>query len=171
VGCKAAFDAVVRGFDGAMVVVTTAGGDERSGCLVGFHSQCSIEPRRYAVWLSKANHTYRLALLADHLAVHALGAGDDDMAARFGELTGDDVDKFAGVEWSAGPGGVPLLAALPHRFVGRKRTVLDDGSDHVCVVLEPVAADAPGGAPLAPLRLRDVQHLHPGHEAEERQRP
>ena len=31
-----------------MVVVTTAQGDERAGCLVGFHAQSSIEPPRYA---------------------------------------------------------------------------------------------------------------------------
>ena len=43
---------IVAGLDAAMVVVTVAVGDERDGCLVGFHSQSSIDPRRYVVWLS-----------------------------------------------------------------------------------------------------------------------
>lgn len=161
-----AFDRLAAGLDTAMVVVTTAAGDDRSGCLVGFHSQCSIDPPRYAVWLSKANHTYRVALLADHLAVHLLGAGDHDVAAHFGEETGDEVDKFAGVAWSAGPGGVPLLDALPRRFAGRKLTLHDDGGDHVCVVVEPVDASAPAGE-VRPLRLSDVHDLEPGHAADE----
>lgn len=31
------------------------GGRERAGCLVGFASQCSLRPVRFAVWLSEAN--------------------------------------------------------------------------------------------------------------------
>ena len=62
--------------DPALVVITAADGAERAGCLVGFHSQCSIGPDRYAVWLSKANHTYRVGMLAEVFAVHFLGAED-----------------------------------------------------------------------------------------------
>ena len=67
-----AFDAVVKRLDDPLIVVTTASDDERAGCLVGFHTQCSIEPLRYAIWLSKANVTYRVGLFASHLAVHFL---------------------------------------------------------------------------------------------------
>ena len=54
----------------ALVIVTTAAGGERAGCLVGFHAQSSMDPQRYCVWLSKANHTARVAQRADYLAVH-----------------------------------------------------------------------------------------------------
>ena len=60
------FDALMAQLDQPLVVVTTAAGDERAGCVVGFHVQCSIEPRRVAVWLSKANHTFRVSLFASH---------------------------------------------------------------------------------------------------------
>src|SRR5690242_21817117 len=98
-----AFDALTAGTDPAMLVVTTADGDERGGCLVGFHCQSSIDPPRYAVWLSKANHTYRLALHATHLGLHFLGAEHRDLAEHFGTLTGDETDKLAGVATEAGP--------------------------------------------------------------------
>ena len=62
------FDSLMASLDPPMVVVTAAAGGERAGCLVGFHSQSSIEPARCCVWLSKANHTYRVALLAAHWA-------------------------------------------------------------------------------------------------------
>lgn len=107
------FDAVVASADAAMVVVTAAAGGQRAGCLVGFHSQTSIEPRRYGVWLSKANHTYRVALMADHLAVHFLTDADRDLAELFGGVSGDDVDKFARCGWEPGPHGVPLLHRCP----------------------------------------------------------
>jgi flavin reductase (DIM6/NTAB) family NADH-FMN oxidoreductase RutF len=157
-----AFDEIVAATDPAMVVVTAAGpGGERAGCLVGFWSQSSIEPRRIAVWLSRVNRTYRIAMTAEHLAVHALAADDGDVAALFGGHTGDDEDKFAGVAWTPGPGGVPLLDRCPHRIVVRRVAVHDDGGDHVCVTGEPVDAASPG--PFTPLRLSATEDIAPGH--------
>ena len=53
------FADLMTSLDHPMAIVTTASGEVRSGCLVGFHSQCGIDPPRYAIWLSKGNHTYR----------------------------------------------------------------------------------------------------------------
>jgi flavin reductase (DIM6/NTAB) family NADH-FMN oxidoreductase RutF len=162
-----AFDALVEAMDGAMVVVTTAADGERNGCLVGFHCQCSIEPRRHAVWLSVANRTAELARHATHLAVHLLTTDDHDLAEHFGGQSGDEVDKLAGLEWTEGPGGVPLLHRLPNRFVGRIEQAVPDIGDHRLYVLDVVdasATDRPG--PF--LRLSDATHIDPGHEAEER---
>lgn len=165
------FDAVVSRADQAMVVVTTADAGRREGCLVGFHSQCSIEPRRYAVWLSKANATHDLALRAAHFAVHFLHAGQHDLADLFGGTTGDDVDKFASCEWEPGPDGVPVLSACPARIVGRKVSVTDDGSDHVCVVIAPVEVGVTHDAdPLVPLRLSATTGVRPGHDSDEGER-
>lgn len=164
-----AFDALAAGTEPAMVVVTTAEGDERAGCLVGFHSQSSIDPPRYAVWLSKANHTYRVALRATHLAVHFLAEEQRDLAEHFGTLTGDDTDKFTGLATEPGPGGVPLLADVPARLVVRRLALLDEGGDHVCLTTEPVRVD--GSAPSMPLRLAACTDLDPGHGNTERPRP
>lgn len=164
----ASFDAVTASLDAAMVIVTTSVGDERAGCLVGFHAQCSIDPRRYAVWLSKANHTYRVALRSDAVGVHFLERDDFDLAELFGTRSGDDVDKFQLVEWDDGPLGVPLLRRCSHRMAGPKVALLDEGSDHVCVTVDPEAATS---GRFEPLRLSDVQDLVPGHAAEERPNP
>ena len=132
------FAALMGRLDHPMVVVTTAMGEARSGCLVGFHSQCSIDPPRYAVWISRANHTWTVAALAEHFAVHLLHPDDHDLAELFGSATGDEIDKFDRCEWRPGPGGVPLLARCPDRLVGRRTAMVDAGTDHVAVVLEPL---------------------------------
>lgn len=163
------FDRLVAGTDPAMAIVTTAVDGERGGCLVGFHSQTSIEPPRYAVWLSKANHTHRLALRSSTIAVHLLGEDDLELARLFGTLSGDVVDKFRRCETVDGPGGVPLLVACPNRIVGRRITLMDDGGDHVCLVIDPTEAVLDDER--APLRLSDVVHLRPAHEADERPGP
>lgn len=149
--------------DPPMVVVTCCVDGERSGCLVGFHSQASIDPERYAVWISRANHTFRLATSAEVLAVHFLRAGDHEVAAHFGGLTGDEVDKFAGVPVVEGPGGVPLLRAVPDRLLLRRDVLHDDGvGDHVAVI--GTIVEVVGGVG-SPLRLSDVEDVDPGHPA------
>ncbi len=159
-----AFDELVADLDAALVVVTARHEGDVDGCLVGFHSQTSIEPLRYGIWMSTANRTYRLACRADALAVHALGAGDHDLAEWFGATTGDRTDPFAGVPTEDGPLGTVLITSLPHRFVGRVEHRIETGGDHVLVVLEPIALER--GAPLgAPLRLTDAADIAPGHPA------
>jgi flavin reductase (DIM6/NTAB) family NADH-FMN oxidoreductase RutF len=159
------FDSIMTSLDAPMAVVTAAEGDERAGCLVGFHSQSSIEPPRYCVWLSKANRTFAVALRSTHLGVHLLTDRDGPLAELFGSVSGDEVDKFALVDTITGPGDVPLLAACRHRMVVRRTALLDEGGDHVCVVTEPVDVVSPG--PFAPLRLSRVAGLVPGHHADE----
>src|SRR5580692_6874769 len=83
-----------------MVIVTAAADGERSGCLVGFHTQCSIDPLHYLVCISEVNHTAKVAARAPALGVHFLAEDDRELAGLFGEQTGDGVDKFAECEWS-----------------------------------------------------------------------
>lgn len=150
--------------DYPMYVVTAAAFGERSGCLVGFASQCSLDPPRFVVWLSKANHTYPVAERASFLAVHLLGRHQIDLAELFGGETGDRVDKFDEVRWSPSHGGVPVLADVPAWFVGRIGQRADWG-DHVGFLLSPVEGDA-GTMPPGPLlRLSDVSDTKPGHPA------
>ncbi|WP_007512664.1 flavin reductase family protein [Pseudofrankia saprophytica] len=160
---------LVKSANSAMILVTAASDGERAGCLVGFHAQSSITPPRYCVWLSKANHTYRVALRSTHFGLHFLAADDHATAEAFGSVSGDDTDKFAGRSVLAGPGGVPLLTDLPNRLVGRRLCALDDGGDHVCFTLEPVAASAP--EPFTPLRLSQALDIAPGHDNTERPAP
>jgi flavin reductase (DIM6/NTAB) family NADH-FMN oxidoreductase RutF len=158
-----AYDRVLRMLDGALVVVTAAAAGDADGCLVGFHTQCSIHPRRHALWISHANHTHALVLGADVVAVHALTAAQHALAARFGGETADDVDKMAGVAWTSGPEGVPLLDDVENRFIGR---VLDRvelaGGDHTLLVVEPI--DARAGDPAQPFRLHDAADIDAGHD-------
>ena len=174
------FSDLMTAMDPAMVVVTAAAaasaaasdGDELAGCLVGFHTQSSIDPPRFCVWLSKANHTYGVALRSTHLGVHLLAADDRDLAVAFGARTDDDatVDKFADHPHTPGPGGVPLLDACPRRFVLRRTVLVDEGGDHVCIAGEPVEVASGSGLPddFTPLRLSQVDDLEPGHPVDDR---
>ena len=168
-GSDETFAEVMGSLDTSMAIVTTVSldGRTRAGCLIGFHAQCSIDPPRYVVWLSKANHTYRVGSLAMRFAVHWLADDDLDLAEHFGTLTGNDVDKFADVPWTDAGDGLPVLERVANRLLARRHTLVDDGSDHVCLVLHPT--EVVSGGPFRPLRFSAVQHLEAGHAAEERQ--
>jgi flavin reductase (DIM6/NTAB) family NADH-FMN oxidoreductase RutF len=48
------FDRLVAGLDYPMAIVTSAAAeDDRAGCLVGFTTQCSLNPPRYLVCISR----------------------------------------------------------------------------------------------------------------------
>lgn len=149
--------------DYPMVIVTTAANGERGGCLVGFHTQCSIEPMRWAVWISKANHTHRVASGATALALHFACSDDADMAELFGTQTGDEVDKFERCDWTEGPSGLPLLDRIGNRMLGPIVDKIDDGGDHECFVI--AVDDTQHARRLHQLAFQHVRDLDPGHPA------
>ena len=159
---RRAFDDLMADTDPPMLLVTTAAGDERAGCLVGFATHCSIDPPRFLVCLSKRNRTYRVARRAKALAVHALPQDAGDLAELFGGQTGDDVDKFARCDWRPGPEGVPLVERCGNRFAGAIESRHDVG-DHVAFLLSPLEASRRGA--ITPLRFRHTRRIEPGHEA------
>jgi flavin reductase (DIM6/NTAB) family NADH-FMN oxidoreductase RutF len=146
-----------------MYVVTAASGDERGGCLVGFSVQCSIDPLRHLVCLSKANRTFEVACAAEWLVVHALHEGDRDVASLFGEVTERDVDKFACCAWHPGPGGAPVIDGCDW-FAGRivERVDLGDHQGFVLAVADDGSAARAGERRLS---FQDVRDLEAGNPA------
>jgi flavin reductase (DIM6/NTAB) family NADH-FMN oxidoreductase RutF len=162
------FDEFIGLVDHPMLVVTTTARQRHAGCLVGFHSQCSIEPPLYAVWLSKANRTFRIAVHAEVFALHFLEESDHDLAELFGTHTGDDEDKFTQCTWESGPDTVRLLQCRA-RIIAQRIAMYDSGGDHVCFVLSPRATTGP--ADFTPLLFSSVEDLDAGHDATDVPRP
>ena len=146
--------------DWPMIVATTAAGDDVAGCLVGFHTQSSIDPECWLVCISKVNHTYPVVRRARTLVAHFLRADQLELARIFGTETGDVVDKFAQCPWHRGPDGVPVLDGcdwIAGPIVGRF-----DLGDHEgqLVSVSEVGQGHPGGAQLG---YQQVARMPPGH--------
>ena len=157
-----AFNEIMGDLEFPMIVVTANDGEARAGCLVGFSAQCSIDPPRFMVWISKKNHTHRVARGAEVLAVHFPDAGQRDLAELFGTNSGDDVDKFASCPWSEDEHGAVVLEGVERWFTGRVTETLDSG-DHVGFLLQPLSGSAgPWGGQLG---FQAVKDLDPGHDA------
>ena len=148
--------------DYPMMIVTAATGTERAGCLIGFSTQCSIDPLRFVVCLSDKNRTYRVAQDASALGVHLVPADREDLVALFGSNTGDDIDKFERTGWHPAGDGTPIVDGCPNWFVGRVLHRVDAG-DHQAIVVEPVEAAA--GADVRQFPFHRAKRFEPGHEA------
>ena len=162
VEAAATFRALVGGLEYPMFIVTARAGDEPLGCLVGFTTQTSIDPPRFAVCLSHNNRTYRRGRDAALLGVHCVPEHAVALAELFGGETGDEVDKFSRCAWREGPGAVPLLDDCPNRFVGRVLWRHDAG-DHDVFLLEPVAAEKESGEDE--FTFHRAKRIEAGHEA------
>jgi flavin reductase (DIM6/NTAB) family NADH-FMN oxidoreductase RutF len=156
------FEEVVATLDYPMTIITTTDGTERAGCLVGFTTQVSIHPPRFAVWLSKKNHTFTVAAKADVITVHFPSEANKELADLFGGQTGDEIDKFTLCSWYEGPEGVPILSEIERWFVGRVLERIDTG-DHVGHLLAPIAGEAEAEPP--DLTWQEVRDIDPGHPA------
>ena len=160
-----AFEALVA-VDRPVYVVTTRAGDERSGCLVGFATQVSIEPPRLLACISRANHTHGVVARTEHVAVQLIPREHSDLAELFGGQTGDEVDKFARCAWSEGPHGLPILDGAGVWLAGRilERFAL---GDHTGLLLEPVDGEMRLADDSLPawVSLADVVDVEPGHTA------
>lgn len=153
---------MVGDLDYPMTIVTTIAGDEKAGCLVGFATQCSISPPRFGVWISRKNHTYRVAHDAEMLAVHFPSVEEHALAVLFGSETGDDVDKFGKCRWREGPGRVPVLEDCARWFAGRVLEQIPT-DDHVGFLLAPI--DGGFGPWSGQFGFQLAKAIEPGHDA------
>lgn len=156
------FERIVGGLDPPMYLVTTVAGGEPAGCLVGFGTQCSIDPPRFLVCLSDKNHTTRVAAAAEALAIHLIPVREAQLARLFGGETADEVDKFARCRWHPGPEGLPILEGCDRWFAGRIVDRFELG-DHIGFLLEVFAAEYGGEGEV--VTFQQARTLEPGHEA------
>lgn len=158
-----AFHSLVSGVDYPMFIVTTVAEGERSGCLVGFATQGSIDPIRLVVMLSRANHTCKVALRASQLVVHFLHHGNLELAKLFGEETGDRTDKFTRCAWQQVDGVQPPVLSGTRGWAAGPVLSRFDAGDHIGHVLDVEAARLDGEGPQMGFQM--VSSMQPGHPA------
>ena len=129
-----------------MFVVAAAADGDADACLVGFTTQCSIEPPRFAVFLSKMNQTYR-ARDAGHRARRAPDPPRPARARRALRRHQREGRSRQAVRMAVAPrtGRRPVIEECDW-FAGTIEARLDAG-DHVAFVLAPFDGRVPGRRP------------------------
>jgi 3-hydroxy-9,10-secoandrosta-1,3,5(10)-triene-9,17-dione monooxygenase reductase component len=87
--------------------VTGAPDGEPAGLIINSLTSVSLEPPLVAFCPSRSSLTWSRIRRAGRFGVNVLGRQHERFVAR---ATPADADRFAGLDWELGRGGVPLLA-------------------------------------------------------------
>jgi 3-hydroxy-9,10-secoandrosta-1,3,5(10)-triene-9,17-dione monooxygenase reductase component len=98
-------DALAR-FATGVAFVTAAPGGEPTGLIVNSLTSVSLEPPLVSFCPSRSSLTWSRMRRARRFGVNVLGRQHQRFAVR---ATPAGADRFAGLEWELGRGGVPLL--------------------------------------------------------------
>jgi flavin reductase (DIM6/NTAB) family NADH-FMN oxidoreductase RutF len=98
---------VNRQFVTGVTVVTAVDDGTPRGLAVNAFASISLDPATVMVAVQHTSSTHDCLFRADHLATNILSTDQLDVVNRFAVKSDD---KFAGLDWDAGPFGSPLIA-------------------------------------------------------------
>jgi steroid delta-isomerase-like uncharacterized protein len=99
-----------RKFITGVTVVTTQENGVPKGLAVNSYASVSLDPALVMVCIQKTSSTYPALHAATHLGINILGT---DQRATVATFASKSADKFAEVDWHAGPHGSPLIDGSP----------------------------------------------------------
>ena len=139
-----------RGFRDALgrfatgVTVVTANSEAGPvGITANSFTSVSLDPPLVLWCPARSSARFRHFHDAAHFAIHVLDSQQQRICDGFTRAA----DAFAALDWSAGPGGVPLIDGCLARLECRREAV-HDGGDHAIVVGRVERASYRDGLPL-----------------------
>ncbi|HWH73735.1 MAG TPA: flavin reductase family protein [Methylibium sp.] len=143
---SADFRAALGTFATGVTIVTARTPDgQRVGLTANSFNSVSLTPPLVLWSLSRNAASLPAFAQGSHYAINILAADQRALAERFASRT---ADRFAGVAWTEGVGGAPLIDGAAAVFECFNRSRYEEG-DHVIFVGEVErCAVLPGAAPL-----------------------
>lgn len=117
-------------FATGVTVMSTSHDGTLSGMTANSFSSLSLDPPLVLWSINKSSSNCRAFSNADHFAVSILSDQQIEVAQRFARSGGD---KFDGVAWRAGLGGVPVIEKAVATFECSREAV-HDGGDHLLLI-------------------------------------
>lgn len=110
--------------------MTAASGELHFGVTANSFSSVSLDPPLVLWSLSRRSRSFNVFEKADHFAINVLSSAQIHLAQRFSSR---EENKFAGVAWSSGAGGAPLLTGAVAQLECR-REMAHNGGDHLILI-------------------------------------
>lgn len=124
----AQFRTVLGHFTSGVVVVTGSSGEAPVGLTAQSFSSLSLEPPMVLFCVGRASTTWPRFRDTGRFCVHVLGHHQETVARQFAH---SGADKFAGVGWSWGPFGNPVLDGCIAYIECSMKHVYDEGDHHL----------------------------------------
>ena len=126
------FKQVVSNFATGVVVITATTADGPVGFTCQTFGSLSLEPLLAYFTAQTGGSSWPRIKGAESIGISILSQDQEQLALRF---AASGKNKFSGVEWSAGPGGAPLLDGALAHVEGTLQSITTHG-DHEIAVLE-----------------------------------
>jgi 3-hydroxy-9,10-secoandrosta-1,3,5(10)-triene-9,17-dione monooxygenase reductase component len=130
---------------GVTVITTRDAQGVDFGVTANSFNSVSLDPPLVLWSLARSSASLAAFANAERFAIHVLASDQVDISARFARR---GADKFAGLAFERGDGGVPLLPDCSARFLCRPAYTYE-GGDHIIFVGEVLEFDHRPRAPLA----------------------
>lgn len=124
------FRSVLGSFASGVAIVTASDDGTPVGMTAQSFMSLSLDPPLVMFCPTRTSTSWPRIERAEHFAANILAEGQDWLGLQFAK---SGADKFAGVEWTPGPSGAPLLdGVLAH--IDCKIEAVHEGGDHLIVV-------------------------------------
>jgi len=144
------FRNVMGHFASGVTVITAEDQGTPVGTTASAFSSLSLDPPMLLVCLNKSSYTAQVIHQTRKFGVNILGEDHPDLALRFARK---GADKFAGLDWHAGPNGIPLLDDALAKVECHLSEETEGGTHYVFLAIADFAT-LTAGAPLAYYRGR-----------------
>lgn len=141
---KEATKKVHRSFPTGVTIVTTSHESKPYGLAVNAFSSVSLDPPMVLVCINATSSTYPRFFASRCFGISILANDQVGVAARFAKSGGD---KFAGLPWTPGPSGQPLIDGSAADLELEIISLLPAGS-HTIIVGRVLTASATGKGSL-----------------------
>lgn len=139
------FRAALGRFATGVTIVTTLDGDGRPvGLTANSFNSVSLDPPMVLWSLARTSRNLGIFERATHYAINVLASDQRALSDRFARPV---ENRFAGVDWRAGLGGVPVLDGVTAVFECSHATRVP-GGDHIVFLGQVEAFDARDREPL-----------------------
>jgi flavin reductase (DIM6/NTAB) family NADH-FMN oxidoreductase RutF/DNA-binding MarR family transcriptional regulator len=128
-----------------VTIVTTLVEGAAVGVTANSFTSISIEPPLILWAISRNSRSFQSFEKAEHFTVNVLSARQTEASAQFANTKIED--KFAGIHWRPGVGGVPVLSGCAATLQCRVASRLD-GGDHVVMLGEVLTFASENRLPL-----------------------
>ena len=130
---------------GVTIVTARSAQGQLVGLTANSFNSVSLQPPLVLWSLSRSAGSLEVFSTGSHYAIHVLAADQKDLAMQFASKS---TDRFAGVPYTQGAGGAPLLQGVAATFECFNRSRYEEG-DHIIFVGEVERCSHQSGA--APL--------------------
>ena len=122
---------------GVTVITTVDSEGNKIGMTANSFSSVSLDPMLVLWSIAKSSKAFAAFVEARHFAIHVLHAQQRQVSHQFAS---NCEDRFRGIDYTVGHGGVPLLTDYSAVFQCDMETCYE-GGDHVIIVGRVVAFD------------------------------